>query len=95
MPRVSQRPVNDKILTIDWICDELAKRLKPKRKKAVPKVRRKHLSTVQKEQIILYRFGELGTTDNIFCPLKWIAKKMNLFYQTVVRIVRQYKLDNC
>ena len=49
----------------------------------------------QKEQIILYRFGELGTTDNIFYPLKWIARKMNLFYQTVVRIVRQYKLDNC
>ena len=46
MPRVSERPVNDKILTIDWIRDVLAKRLKPKRKKAVPKVRRKHLSTV-------------------------------------------------
>ena len=81
------RPVNDRMLTIQWIRDELAKRIKPKRKKAVPKVRRKILSIAQREQIILYRYGVLGSIDKIVCPVKWIARKMNIFYQTAMRVI--------
>lgn len=45
----------------------------------------------QRQRIITYRFGELGSMARIHNSMRWIAQKMGVIYSTVVRIIAQYK----
>ena len=67
----------------------------PRRRKAICKGRKRHLTMAQREKIIVFRFGQLNRLSHIVRPMKWIAAKMGIIYSTVVRIVSNYKKAGC
>ena len=53
----------------------------PRRRKAIRKGRKRHLTMAQREKIIVFRFGHLNRLSHIVRPMKWIAAKMGIYTQ--------------
>ena len=88
------RRIRDMDLTNEeWLLKEYPLVVKPGRRKKNPnrKVPKKHLTMLQRQRIILYRFGEIGGLQCTARSMKWIAAKMGVIYSTIVRIVNYYK----
>ena len=88
--RKSSRITNLSVMDPAWLKDKYPALMKPKRKKVIRKVPKKHLTMEQRERIIKLRFGSLDSMYRVHNSMKWIAAKMGVIYSTVVRIISYY-----